>query len=108
MKYIAVSLMLSGVGLIGGCTQNTAQRVASEATDAGQLFCAVASPTGDIVVALADASGVPVVVTNMAESWVKAACASVGGVPVSPPANAASIPVKSANVPPSVPATAGK
>jgi sugar (pentulose or hexulose) kinase len=62
----------------------------------------MATPTGQVVVALANASGVPVVVTNMAQAWVAAACAVIGGTPVSPPANAVSVPVKAANVPPPV------
>ena len=107
MKPRATSLLVLAAGLASGCSHNTALQVATQATAAGQLFCAVASSTGDIVVALADASGVPVVATNMAESWVKAACAVIGGVPVSPPGNAASVPVKSANLPLPVP-TSGR
>lgn len=59
----------------------------------GQLFCAVAGgPTGSIVVALADAAGVPLVVTNKAAAAVKAACAVINGIPVSPPSNPTTAP----------------
>ena len=60
---------------------------------AGQSFCAKATADGPLVVALADLSGVPVIVTDVASAVVAANCAAIGGIPVSPPANPASAPV---------------
>ena len=62
----------------------------------GQLFCATATATGPLVVALANVSGVPVAVTNQAAPDVAAACALINAIPVVPPANAAAVPVVAA------------
>jgi hypothetical protein len=87
---------------VAACSSAQVTSATQNAVAAGQLFCTMATPTGQVVVALADASGVPVVVTNMAQAWVAAACAVIGGIPVSPPTNEASVPVEAANVPPPV------
>lgn len=62
----------------------------------GQLFCATATATGPLVVALADEAGVPFTVTNKASALVSAACALVNGIPVTPPANPTQAPVVAA------------
>jgi hypothetical protein len=66
---------------------NTARVVA-----AGQLFCSKATADGPLVVALATATGVPVIVTGATSAAVAAACASIGAVPVPPPLNAGTVP----------------
>ena len=65
----------------------------------GQLFCAKATADGPLVVALADAAGAPVIVTGMASSFVSAACAAIGAIPVAPPPVPAAAPVVAASVP---------
>ena len=60
---------------------------------AGALFCEKADPLVPVVFALANAAGAPVSVTAQASEDVAAACAAVQAVPVSPPANAATVPV---------------
>ena len=60
---------------------------------AGQQFCAEATATGPLVVALVNTAGTPVTVTNKAAADVAAACALIGAIPVSPPANPGAAPV---------------
>ena len=53
----------------------------------GQLFCAVWSASGPIVVGLVNAEVPGAVIATGASKWfVDAACARIGGVPVAPPA----------------------
>jgi predicted ATPase len=73
--------------VLAACAQ-TATAVAD-----GQLYCARATAAGPLVVALADAAGLPFVVTGRAAADVAAACALVGAIPVVPPANPNAAPV---------------
>lgn len=75
--------------LLSNCTPAQQQRAVVE----GQLFCAQATATGPLVVALADAAGAPVVVTGMASSVVAADCALINAIPVMPPPVPAAAPV---------------
>ena len=91
---------------LAACTPAQMARVEvaeAAAFKAGQLFCAFATPAGPIVVAVANAAGVPVLVTGLASEVVRAACLAVSAsaMPVSPPANAspATTPVIAALVP---------
>lgn len=80
---------------IAGCSQTQLTR----AVAAGQLFCGVATGTGGtLTVALADAAGVPIIVTGLASTVVKAACAAIGGIPVTPPPAPASAPLVAAPI----------
>jgi hypothetical protein len=97
--------LAASIGLLTACTAQQVQTANQKVVVTGQLFCAEQTATGPLIVALADASGVPVVVTNMAAAWVTAACAAIDAVPVTPPANPAQAPVVAAAVPPPVPAT---
>lgn len=82
-------LILAAVVIVlSGC--NAAQ--VAPAVTAGQLYCAKATSTGPLVVALATASGGPVSVIDKTAAYVAAACAVAGAVAVSPPANAAAAP----------------
>jgi hypothetical protein len=51
----------------------------------GQLFCAEETATGPLTVALANALGAPVSVTNQTSTDVAAACALINAIPVVPP-----------------------
>lgn len=82
---IAAAIITS---LTSGCAPGQLQQ-----TKAGQLFCAISTATGPLVIALADASGVPVIVTNQLASDVARGCALVSGVPVVPPPNPAAAPI---------------
>lgn len=71
-------------------TQTTAQAKAG-----AQLFCAVHTVTGDIVVGLIDAgataaagTAAPAIIaaTGASKAFVNAACGAINGIPVSPPA----------------------
>lgn len=62
----------------------------------GQLFCAVATQTGPIVMRIVDAAngGKPVIIIGQSAQRVADICAALnGGVPVVPPANPAAAPV---------------
>jgi hypothetical protein len=59
----------------------------------GQLLCAKATPLGPLTVAIADAAGVPVIVSGRAQAVVQADCAAINAIPVTPPAVAATVPV---------------
>lgn len=76
----------------------TQQTAANNTIAAGQLFCAKAQAAGPLVVALADAAGAPIIVTGQAAGTVAAACAAIGAIPVTPPADPASAPVVAAPV----------
>jgi len=83
---------LSAAALLTACTASqTAQT--SNAVVAGQLFCAKATATGPLVVALANVAGVPVSVTNQTSALVAASCALIGAIPVVPPPNPGAAPV---------------
>lgn len=91
-------LFLSASALIlAGCQNNPSVQ---NAVVQGQLFCATNTATGPLVVALADASGVPVTVTGKASEVVARACAVIGAIPVVPPANPSAAPVVAASVAP--------
>ena len=91
-RYLPAIALLA----LAGCSTTTTP--VSNAVVDGQLFCAEATATGPLVVALADASGVPVTVTGKASTVVSDACAVIGAIPVAPPANPAAAPVVAAPV----------
>jgi hypothetical protein len=98
MNAFIAALFVVLIGLmstIDGCTVAAQQRVVVD----GQLFCARATPAGPLIVAIADAAGVPVVVTGMASSAVAAICAVIAAIPVVPPANPAAAPVVAVALP---------
>ena len=86
-------LLVAALGL-AACQNN------QNAVVQGQLFCAMSTGTGPLVVALADTSGVPVTVTNKASDVVAKACAVIGAIPVVPPADPTEAPVVAAHVSP--------
>jgi hypothetical protein len=87
-------IVLTGLLCLGACTTTQQETAVRD----GQLFCAVSTATGPLVVALADAAGVPVTVTNKTSSVVAASCAVIGAIPVSPPAHPSTAPVVAASV----------
>ena len=94
-------IILCSASMIAGCTvaeQQQAKDIGAKVVVAGQLFCAKATPTGPLIVALATAVGVPVVVTGATSESVQIACAVIGGIPVSPPVELTTVPVVAANV----------
>ncbi len=95
------SIILASMLAVSACTAAQNQQaavMAQNAVVAGQLFCGTVTKTGPLIVALADASGAPVTVTGKASVVVADACAVIGGIPVSPPANPAAAPVVAAPV----------
>lgn len=86
MRSIVLALALAG------CTSASVSNAVTE----GQLYCATASAAGPLVVALANANGVPVTVTGKASADVAAACAVIGAIPVAPPVFPAAAPVVAA------------
>jgi hypothetical protein len=93
-----LALALAGLTLSACAVPAQLQTVEQKAVVAGQLSCAQATAAGPLVVALADAAGAPVVVTGAASATVAAACAAIGAIPVTPPANPATAPVVAAPV----------
>lgn len=59
----------------------------------GQLFCAKATATGPLVIALATVANGPVNVIGQTKQYVDALCAVAGGIAVSPPTNPGDAPV---------------
>ena len=68
-----------------------------------RLFCAVATPTGPLVIAVANAAGAPVIATGTAKAVVDASCAAVNGIPTSPPTVGTTVPTVAAPVPATAP-----
>ena len=105
VKTFAVAATIGiAVGAILGLEGCTSTQIANSKTfKTGQLFCAEATATGPLVVALENQLGVPVTVTNKEASVVAAACAAwnAAAIPVAPPANAtpATVPIVAAVVP---------
>ena len=93
VKIVPVLALLAAGLALSACT--TANRIVVD----GQLFCATATAAGPLVVALANASGAPVIVTGAAAADVAAACRVIGAIPVSPPPNPAAAPVVAAVLP---------
>jgi hypothetical protein len=88
--------VLGGLGLwLAACSPAQQARAVAD----GQLFCAKATTTGPLVVALADAAGAPVIVTGLSSDVVAAACRRISAIPVSPPADPAAAPVVAVAVP---------
>ena len=90
-------------------TTNNAQLTAdiqaanTVAVQDARLFCAVVTPTGPLVVAVADAAGAPVVATGAAKAVVDTACAAANGIPVVPPAVGSPVVTVAAPIPPASP-----
>jgi hypothetical protein len=93
MKYTTVLC----VGLLAGCTP-AQQTAVDRFVVTGQLFCARATVTGPLVVALADAAGVPFTVTGKSAEVVARACAVIGAIPTTPPPNPGQAPVVAAPI----------
>ncbi len=91
-----IRIILAALLLAGCSAQQTAtvNRVVAE----GQLYCAIATVNGPLVVALANAAGAPVTVTGKAASAVAADCAVIGAIPTVPPPVPAAAPVVAAGV----------
>jgi len=90
-------LILVSVLLLGACSASDQTKV-DRVVVQGQLFCAKAQTSGALVVALADAAGVPISVTGRTAGAVAAACAAIGAIPVSPPPNPGQAPVVAAPI----------
>ena len=106
MKHVIGSLM--AVGLLAGCSQQAADNAQTKIQNAlnvaykdGQLFCSVATKNGPMVVGVINAAvtvaapgaaPVALLVTGASASFVAAACASINGIPVSPPAVPTAVP----------------
>jgi hypothetical protein len=88
----AAAASVVALNILIGCSP-AQQAQAERVVVAGQLFCAKATQTGPLVVALADALGAPVVVTGRTAAAVSDACAIIGAIPVTPPRNPADAPV---------------
>lgn len=84
-RFVAIAAALA----LAACANPQVQ----QAVVSGQQFCATATATGPLVVALVNTAGTPVTVTNKGAADVAAACALIGAIPVSPPANPAAAPV---------------
>ncbi len=113
MKHIAIlaALALAGCGatpaqqtqLIAAGQTLAAVAAGNNTTVAaivtqGGLFCQKAAESGPLVVALANIYGAPVAVVNQTAGDVATACALIGGIPVAPPADPASVVVEVAPV----------
>lgn len=90
-------LILLAALTLAACAPAQVQQ-ANKVITKGQLYCAKATAAGPLVVALADASGVPVNVIGQTSSAVQAWCAAIGAIPVIPPPNPAQAPVVAAPV----------
>ncbi len=90
-------LPIAALVALAGCSDATNARI-DRVVIQGQMFCAKATATGPLVVALADVAGVPISVTGRTAASVAAACAAVGAIPVTPPPNPATAPVVAAPV----------
>lgn len=86
---------LATLAILAGCTP-AQQQAADRAVAAGQLFCAQSTGSGPLVVALADAAGVPVTVTGKSAEVVRDACAAIGAIPAMPPVAPGQAPVVAA------------
>ena len=93
MAFRSIGMVLAGMGLVSCTPAEHATAVVG-----GQLFCARATPAGPLVVALADAAGVPVAVSGLASDLVAADCALISAIPVTPPANPAAAPTVAAPI----------
>ena len=93
-------IALAGLVALAACTPAQTQKALS--SQEGQLFCAIQTSGGGAVVAglvsaeagtvAGPAAPLAVIATGATKAFVDQACASVGGIPVSPPANPAAAP----------------
>lgn len=104
MKRMIAPLGLALAAVLAGCAQppppaGVAPAPGSPAATLnnvvrdGQLFCALETPLGPLVVALANVAGAPVKVTGQAADDVAAGCALIDAIPVAPPPNPAQAPL---------------
>ncbi len=95
-------LIFAGALMLAGCSvaQNAVVTKAM-GTPAGQLFCAIHTASGPLVVAAVDAEAtslspasapVAIIATGLAKAQVDADCAAAGGIAVSPPAATVAVP----------------
>lgn len=101
IKYMYAAYVVSGISIVGMLYACTPAQIAATQVQ-GQLFCAKATPTVPLVVALADAAGGPISVIGLAASTVAAACAAwtPGAVPVTPPPIPSAAPLVAAPIAP--------
>lgn len=97
-------LALATIASLAGCSNLTQKNIThSTAFQNGQLFCAMATANGPLIVALENATGVPVNVINKSSALVAASCAAWNAlaIPVTPPANATktTVPIVATQVP---------
>lgn len=116
MKSTLIAIALTG--FVTACTlpPNTSPAVANAANTAGQLFCAIQTNGGGMIVAglidawasaqLGPAAPIAVIATGASKADVDALCAQAakntggtGGIPVSPPANPAAAPMVAVTAP---------
>lgn len=87
---------IAAISALCACSSPTAQRIVRD----GDLFCSKVVAGQPLVVALANAVGVPVNVINKSSAVVADACAVIGAIPVVPPPVPAAAPVVAAPVAP--------
>lgn len=99
MKNVAFAVGVSTLALMGCNAQQSQQLNTALASPAGQLFCAISTQSGPIVVGLIQAKAgasaaapLAVIATGQTASYVNDLCKQAHGVPVSPPANPAAAP----------------
>lgn len=91
---LKLHVMTTAALILVGCNAQLTNRAVVD----GQLFCAKATAAGPLVVALADAAGVPFTVTNKSAQVVANACAVINAIPVAPPPAPAAAPVVAAPI----------
>lgn len=98
-RYTSIGFTVLIWGALGLWLAACSPTQQSKALAEGQLFCAEATATGPLVVAIADASGVPVSVIGMTSAAVRGVCATIAAIPVTPPPDPAAAPVVAVVVP---------
>lgn len=101
---LAAPLFLLGAcsGEFGAKLGVIAQKVEARAEKAGQLYCAFSrAGGGTMIVAAADAAGVPWVVIDKSREAVARACRSIdpAAIPVAPPPAGTVVPTVAADIP---------
>ncbi len=103
-------LLISALASLAACSSAQNDKVMADiqkantvAVQDARLFCAVATPAGPVVVAVANAAGAPVIATGTAAAVVAAACAAANGIPVVPPPVGSNVATVAAVVAPDTP-----
>ena len=95
-----IILAATAAVILAGCTVQQAETTGLKVASRTQAYCKILTAAGPLIVALADAAGAPIAITDAAKTDLRIACAVVNAVPVTAPVGGTVVPVVTLPRPP--------